>query len=89
MSFAMQNYYKYFNVASDMLIFLTNVSFLLKIGLLNHHCVVVIILFNGNQSMIRYVMVSEEKRCRKPVGSYFGIALKSCASVASISAFRY
>ena len=38
----MQNYYKYFNVASDMLIFLTNVSFLLKIGLLNHHCVVVI-----------------------------------------------
>ena len=42
MSFAMQNYYKYFNVASDMLIFLTNVSFLLKIGLLNHHYVVVI-----------------------------------------------
>ena len=32
MSFAMQNYYKYFNVASDMLIFLINVSFLLKKG---------------------------------------------------------
>ena len=45
MSFAMQNYYKYFNVASDMLIFLTNVSFLLKIELLNHHYVVVINLF--------------------------------------------
>ena len=41
----MQNYYKYFNVASDMLIFLTNVSFLLKIGLLNYHCVGVINLF--------------------------------------------